>query len=669
MLDDSASAGAPPSFDAMVDESLTPHQRYRSSVVSGVQSGSPNQPAGVGAPEPTNFTTERISPSQLAAQWGQVGKGVAKGVPASLAGGMIGDIEQLARIPLGVSQKTYVPTTQEGGYLGPRGLGGMSPAANEEEALGMNVGSMIGPGAVLKLFRVMRGLPKVSPGEPPPPPSAPPGAPVATPRAKLGIDLLPPETPHKIPFSPTAEPAAEPAATPGLSASRNAGAAGTPGGPLADISQPTIDKMRQIMADQGFTPFTIDDRLEGMSAHQFFGEINPNLEAEMGATASVPGPAKLEVINSIQQRAKETSDRLKSMFNAAFGESQDVAQLRRSMDIDRTKAADPLYKKFKSLSIPPTQEMQDLIPRLQAVGALGEAKQVAAAKGIPWKENFITEGEMGNAVKQSYPTAESWDLVKQALDSKIENSFNARGEPTLWTRIYTGMKNELVNAIDNHPDPSIAGMWKQARDAWGGPASIKEKWRMGEKLLSNNVPADEVPFLTAAYSDGEMGALQTGLRRYLENKLGKPGQQESSVIKDILSPNNQSKIRWIIGDDKADSLFGAVQHEATMKDAPTRIYQGSPTQFRTEAAKRWTPQPGALDNLSIGNVVSGIAHPLSTAADVAAKAGLSSRNVRKAAEFAKLRDEASRIFTLQGPERDAVARWLVNQSLPQGLVK
>ena len=97
---------------------------------------------------------------------------------------------------------------------------------------------------------------------------------------------------------------------------------------------------------------------------------------------------------------------MKALFDTSFGADQDVSQLRRSLDIDRAKAADPLYKDL-GLSIPPTQQMKDLMPRLQAVGALGEAKAIAAAKGIPWQENFFTTGP-----NKTYPTAESWDLVK-----------------------------------------------------------------------------------------------------------------------------------------------------------------------------------------------------------------------------------------------------------------
>ena len=80
------------------------------------------------------------------------------------------------------------------------------------------------------------------------------------------------------------------------------------------------------------------------------------------------------------------------------------------------------------------------------------------------------------------------------------------------------------------PIQTLQEYGKRRVTLWGGPAQIKEGWRMGEKLLSNNMPADEVPFLTASYSPSKMEAVSVGVSKYLENKLGRPGNQEGSII-------------------------------------------------------------------------------------------------------------------------------------------
>jgi hypothetical protein len=59
-----------------------------------------------------------------------------------------------------------------------------------------------------------------------------------------------------------------------------------------------MQRMREVMQEQGLTPHTLEDRLNNMSAHQFFGEISPSLEADMGGIAAEPGPGKIEIMQS-----------------------------------------------------------------------------------------------------------------------------------------------------------------------------------------------------------------------------------------------------------------------------------------------------------------------------------------------------------------------------------
>ena len=144
----------------------TPHQAYRASV-KALAAGSPEQPAGTGVPQPTDFTTERVPPAELAKQWGDVAYGVPKGLAAFPAGGFLGDTESMGRHVVGANPETYFPTTVEGGYLGPKGAGWINPAATPEEAIGMGVGAMLLPGP--KMLRAIKGErpPAVPPAMPP----------------------------------------------------------------------------------------------------------------------------------------------------------------------------------------------------------------------------------------------------------------------------------------------------------------------------------------------------------------------------------------------------------------------------------------------------------------------------------------------------------------------
>ena len=84
-------------------------------------------------------------------------------------------------------------------------------------------------------------------------------------------------------------------------------------------------------------------------------------------------------------------------------------------------------------------------------------------------QNFFTPGE-----RKQWPTAEAWDYVKQAIDGRIRAAMptaTSNGSPNE-VRIYTGLKNRLVDAIDNRPDDRVAGVWQAARQSWANPTDI-----------------------------------------------------------------------------------------------------------------------------------------------------------------------------------------------------
>jgi hypothetical protein len=470
----------------------------------------------------------------------------------------------------------------------------------------------------------------------PPAREAPATVPRQTPRERAGIDLLPPETPHTLPPE-----------------RRSLSAMGA-NGPLSDISPETINHMRKVMEDQGFNANTLDDRLGELSEHHMFGEITPSLEADMGAVSAPPGPGKQEVQNSLRQRAAEAPERVSSIFDRAFGPNENIAQLNRIMEIDRARAAAPLYRAFRNTVVEPTPEIDALMPRLRASGALQEANRSLEVEGLPATHGFMDQDLNVTRV----PTPQAFQYAKEALDDQVEAAI--RGGEKNRARRLVGLRNDLVSAIDNHPQ--VGDLWRQARSTYAQPTEINKALEFGRTALTNKVDPDELPFLTAAYSEPQMRAMRIGMRNNLERMLGKRDALTAETINTALSPNNVQKMRWAIGDQPTDQLVSAMEAERHMHTAPTRIYGGSQTQPRTEAQKRWSVQPG--QGISMHDVAMVAKHPViggaKKAAQVAAeKVGLSMQRAKEA-KMAKLREEASRIFTLQGPERDAAARFLLN---------
>lgn len=587
--------------------------------------------------------------------------------------------------------------------LGAGAFGAAGAAAGVTEDLGASPSSADRLQRDLGIMAQFPGEPGVSPGAVPPRvgparveslapgvpfrPEAPrPVAPsLATERADTGVRLLPPEIPHAY-TAPRASredaalgadaAAMRDSLTGDLSARRSAGAAGTPGtGPLAEISPAAQEKLKAVFEEEGFTPATLEQRLEEMSSHEYLGEISPNTALHMSALNGTGGAARNEITNSVRQRSREAGERMESAFDRAFGAYENRHQLQRSMEISRDQQVQPFWQRFREMTVEPSPAINALMPRLEAAGALQAANRALAVEGLPSRMGFQKLGtgtyirdtpqfvSALPAVREEVPTAAAFQAAKEHLDDLIERSMGLEGGAND-ARRYTALKNDLINALDRHPDPEVAGVWRRARDEYATPTSIIKAMKTGERALTGNISAEELPFLTASYSPAELRAFNVGIRGRIEDLVGRPGRTENAVINTILARSNQSKIRWAIGDEKANELIAAIEHEQRLHNAPNSLIYNSMTQPRQEAAKFWTPQPGMFATMTPSDLPRGVLHGIGMGVNAGARAVQARMAAKAAAEATKVREEVSRVLTLQGPERDAVARALVGEPEP-----
>lgn len=128
---DSAARGLPPNPAAQP----VAHTGYRAQVNRTMSGNGPQSRPAV------------PSLSDLGTQWGNVGKGVAVGIPAGVAG-TPGDVEGIARLIASkvsnVSPQTFLPTSSDLGNM----IGGNNPTP--EESGGRIIGNLLSPSAILK---------------------------------------------------------------------------------------------------------------------------------------------------------------------------------------------------------------------------------------------------------------------------------------------------------------------------------------------------------------------------------------------------------------------------------------------------------------------------------------------------------------------------------------
>lgn len=455
--------------------------------------------------------------------------------------------------------------------------------------------------------------------------------------------LLPPDTPHDIP------------------ARASVGAAATEGiGPLSDISPETQSMLRKLFAENGFSnPHILEQALDERSAHHMLGELTPGIENQMSRlVVGDQGAARNEITNAVMERARQAPERMAAVFDRAFGPGQNRAQLQRTWAAERDEASRPFWDRFRQTVVPPTPQIRALMPRLRHSGAIAAADRSMGIEGLPANQGFGPPGKAENI-----PTAQAFQYAKEHLDDQIEAALAKPGGENK-ARIFTKLKNDLVNAIDQHPDKNVAGVWKDAREVYATPTRIMRAAKLGERILTNHIHRDELPFITASFGPQERQALAIGMRGHLEDlemANRNPARTSNRLMDAVLTPGNRQKIAAVIGDQRANEMINSMSHEATLHGAPGRIIQGSATAGRTSGDNMWLPKPSIFD-ASINDVMHRARHPGQTVAKYAAKVGLDKLAAKRAADAARIREEAARFLTLQGAEGINAAHALMGHS-------
>lgn len=638
-----------------------------------IRAGGPEKPAGQDALE-ADLSGERNTPEQLAQDWKQAGKGA---VASTFGLGAVGDIEGVGRqainklTPLSPSLKTedqIFPPTSEGGVLGPRGIGGiggsriMDPAKDEREAKNMNVGAgfasipagglfkaaltpaakLAGMGAskFAEVNRAPRPVPRgalikaelaemdatlARQGEtaPTPPPDT-----GMVPRDVRGanVSLLPPATPHL------------PEPTP--PAFSSAGAAGRS---IVETMHPeAISKAREALKTEFPSPDEfVRHSEEEMSPHHFMLESGDTPYRYARGIAADAGQGSSDIRGSFRERAREAPERIGAINDRYLGEHTNAFDAKRLIIADRDRASTPVYNAFRNTEIPMTPALQELVQPLKKAGAFAKAKEL----------NALTPG--AEPLNMKVPTAQTWDLVKRALDSRVGPLLRKGDKVTAGKLI--DLKGKLIEAIDNHPDPTVRGVWRTARETYAGPSRIKDAIELGENLLSDKVNPHEFAYkIQTDLNPEEVQGIFGGLRSSLDFELGRiHNRGELQTLSKLISRNNQIKLQALLGEEDAANYVRELTHEYDMHHSPRNIIHNSISTPMASDRELVAPKRSLIDRgISAYETAR---HPIKGAAKEVGQR----MSAASARETAQINADLARILTMQGPTRTAVGRYLL----------
>ena len=213
----------------------------------------------------------------------------------------------------------------------------------------------------------------------------------------------------------------------------------------------------------------------------------------------------------------------------------------------------------------------------QGGAARGEVGRDAGMRPTPPGEAFGgPDAPTGPATRAPQLTPEGLDYLKRTLGDKIDTAQRAGNRDD--ARIYTGLQQQLLGAIESHPDPSIADAYGAARQAYAGPSREIDALNSGRAAFADNVTPEQVQREYAALStDGERQRYRDGMFSAGRDKLAKAGDTRAFVD-------------MVAGNDAIRSKFGAVAPHQGAVDT----FNAAMDQARQRFTEAQRPTPEAM---------------------------------------------------------------------------
>jgi hypothetical protein len=431
-------------------------------------------------------------------------------------------------------------------------------------------------------------------------------------------------------------------------------------GALSQIDPININRL--INATAGETPQTLAAASDRVGQHGFVGDLNQGLTDLTGATAVTPGTGKPIVRGAYQARADAQGGRIEDALTKALGPKLDQVQLGQMTTDAFKKRYDPLYAQWRSMEVHPTQGIKDLIPRLKEAKAFGMAKELSGISGEPINQNFFTGGP-----QKAFPTTQSWDYIKQALDRRIGQAYKDENGGPL-ARVLVGLKHDMIDEISKTPAGKV---WNQARSAFADKETLLEQQAAGRDTFlggRSGTSVDELRHELQTLSVPEMVARRQGMRAAASEVMGATRNGDTRLRNMMLAPNNQEKIRLMMGGGQpAEDLINSMEHEAGHGEKAMDVLgnnaTGASNVGRAERKNMLMPEPAREYGLDLQKPATWVPPSIR---DQFSLAGMI--NSQRTAAHSAANEQLARILTMpNNPQSIALLKAVQNEGARQSL--
>lgn len=370
---------------------------------------------------------------------------------------------------------------------------------------------------------------------------------------------------------------------------RSTGLAATFGaGGLKGAVQPPVSTFAKSAAralkDDKLTATGLPAALENLGTDAMVMDLGPNLQRQAGALASIPGQAQTTIRDAVTERAKGASARVSDDVAQTVGGSPDLFTLHNDIVAAQKAASDPLYAAVRDVPI-------KMPPALTFIGQtpLGKAA-FAKARELAANDGYTAQGVTVGLV----------DYAKQALDD-IAASAAREGKGNV-----ARQARNMAKAITSATDTQVPG-YKQAREAFAGPARVMEAIEEGQAALGKDVSPSQLKSTLDGMSTSEKDAYLAGVQGSIEATMGNAVNDPLALRNTLRKGWNQAKLRTLLGDELTEDLLKRIDREVTFGKTENVVAGNSETAARQAAQREIDPQQKPVTQPTvIGLVLSAI---------------------------------------------------------------
>jgi len=302
--------------------------------------------------------------------------------------------------------------------------------------------------------------------------------------------------------------------------------------------------------------------------------------------ATLPGKTKDLTEQLIRGRQTGRTERIMTAADEALGtQGKGFVSSLNALEATQKAAQAPFRAQLEGLSVRADDDLMKILNR--------EPAAFKAAADLARREGEIAIDLSKLKAGDDIPF-DALDTVKKALWTIAEKE-KVNFAPTAESRAVNGIRVALTNKMDQlSPKDAGGSIYKQARDAFAGPAELRSAIETGRGAMKTD--AIGVGELMKSMSASELEAFRIGALQSLRDKVGTESGQ-TSLLNMWKNTGTSDKLKEIFGNDYKKFVSG-IAKEAKLKELET-VGRGSQSAERLLGAEDLSLMP------AVGQAVAG----------------------------------------------------------------